>query len=79
MKRFWPVAVVLAWAAANPGLSADDARPRSLPDAMLQRTRPIFDGKTLDGWAQGPPDSWTVKDGAMASTGAEVTLPRVQY
>ena len=30
----------------------------------------LFDGKTLDGWNQLPADSWVVKDGAMASTGA---------
>jgi hypothetical protein len=30
----------------------------------------LFDGKTLEGWIQAPTNSWTVKDGAMASTGA---------
>jgi hypothetical protein len=30
----------------------------------------LFDGKTLAGWVQVPTNSWTVKDGAMASTGA---------
>ena len=30
----------------------------------------LFDGKTLEGWVQVPADSWAVKDGAMASTGA---------
>jgi Domain of Unknown Function (DUF1080) len=30
----------------------------------------LFDGKTLDGWVQVPPNSWIVKNGAMASTGA---------
>ena len=30
----------------------------------------LFDGKSLDGWIQIPTNSWTVKDGAMASTGA---------
>jgi hypothetical protein len=29
----------------------------------------LFDGKTLDGWLQVPTNSWTVKDGAMASRG----------
>jgi len=29
----------------------------------------LFDGTTLDGWTQIPPNSWTVKDGAMASLG----------
>jgi hypothetical protein len=30
----------------------------------------LFDGKTLEGWRQAPTNSWIVKDGAMASTGA---------
>jgi len=30
----------------------------------------LFDGKSLDGWIQVPTNSWIVKDGAMASTGA---------
>jgi hypothetical protein len=42
----------------------------ALPETVLKKTKPIFDGKTLDGWVQIPPDSWTVKDDAMASTGA---------
>jgi hypothetical protein len=33
-------------------------------------TQSLFDGKTLDGWIQVPTNSWTVKDGALASTGA---------
>ncbi len=43
--------------------------PHVLPEAMLKRTKPIFDGKTLEGWLQIPNDSWVVKDGAMTSTG----------
>jgi hypothetical protein len=34
------------------------------------KTTPLFDGKSLDGWIQNPENSWIVKDGAMASTGA---------
>jgi hypothetical protein len=30
---------------------------------------PLFDGKTLEGWVQLPADSWTVKDGMIASRG----------
>lgn len=30
----------------------------------------LFDGRTLDGWTQIPTNSWIVKDGAIASTGA---------
>jgi hypothetical protein len=40
-----------------------------LPDAVLQQTKPLFDGKTLDGWIQIPVNSWQVKDGAIASRG----------
>jgi hypothetical protein len=30
----------------------------------------IFNGNTLDGWKQIPPDTWTVKNGVLASLGA---------
>jgi hypothetical protein len=52
-----------------------------LPEAVLKQTRPIFDGKTLDGWVQIPADSWAVKDGAMASlgTGRGVIYTREDY
>jgi len=65
---------------------AEDASQPAPPSAPLSpgtvekisRLAPIFDGKTLDGWAasvKGPtaPDLstvWAVKDGAMASLGA---------
>jgi hypothetical protein len=57
----------LGYAAEQP--AEQEARPRALPEAVLKQTRPIFDGKSLDGWIQVPADSWTVKDGAMASNG----------
>jgi hypothetical protein len=74
-------AVAVTWAASILGGAVgaghpaaepanEGTRPPALPEAVLERTRPIFDGKSLDGWVQVPPDSWTVKDGAMASTGA---------
>ena len=46
---------------------ANDVSPPTapLPAGMTK----IFDGKTLDGWTQVPPDSWTVKNGAIASLG----------
>ena len=40
------------------------------PSANAEPPLSLFDGKTLDGWLQVPTNSWTVKDGAMASTGA---------
>src|SRR5262249_20251186 len=36
-----------------------------LPPGM----KPIFDGKTLDGWKSIPPDSWTARNGIIASRG----------
>jgi hypothetical protein len=38
----------------------------TLPPGMT----PLFDGKSIDGWVQIPADSWTVKNGAIASRGA---------
>ena len=48
-----------------------------LPPGM----KPIFDGKTLDGWIQVPPNSWTVKEGVIASlgTGRGVIYTGAQY
>lgn len=37
--------------------------------AQINQMTSLFDGKTLDGWIQVPENSWTVKDGAMASLG----------
>jgi hypothetical protein len=45
-------------------------QPDGLPEAVVKQTKPIFDGKTLNGWIQIPAASWEVKDGVMASTGA---------
>src|SRR5277367_6640928 len=42
----------------------------SRPDVPLPPgMTPLFDGKTLNGWMQEPPDSWTVQDGIIASRG----------
>src|ERR1044071_9688618 len=35
----------------------------------IDRMKPIFDGRTLDGWISDT-DAWRVKDGAMVSLGA---------
>src|SRR5947207_2143091 len=75
MRFLWPAAAVAMtgaaatfWAAEPPANKA--LRPLAIPDAVLKQTKPIFDGKSLDGWTQVSADSWTVKDSAMASTGA---------
>ena len=48
-----------------------------LPAAMTS----LFDGKTLDGWQQIPPDSWTTKNGMIASLGVSrgVIYTTAQY
>jgi hypothetical protein len=53
-------------------VAAQQAAPQAeapAPAAGSIVTTPLFDGKTLDGWIQVPPDAWTVTDGAMASRG----------
>ena len=41
------------------------------PAAPLHRgLKPIFDGRSTDGWVQVPADSWVVKNGMLASVGA---------
>jgi hypothetical protein len=64
--------VAMTWAAGVLGSAVDPGYPAAQPtaEAALKRSKPLFDGKSLDGWIQIPPDSWTIKDGAMASTGA---------
>jgi hypothetical protein len=54
---------------------APDGGPAAVPPgppgafAPCPNCKPIFDGKTLDGWQQDPAGSFEVKDGAIASTG----------
>ena len=74
MKTTLFAAILAAACAAGilgttPAQAPKDDPPYVLPEAMVKRTQPIFDGKTLDGWNQFPAESWIVKDGAMASTG----------
>jgi len=50
--------------------AAPTSQPASAPNVPLPAgMTPLFDGKTLAGWTQIPPDQWTVKDGAMVSLG----------
>lgn len=75
MKSLWCLATVTG-ALCAVGIVCNAAEePRAqkepqLPESILKQTKPLFDGKTFDGWIQVPPDSWKVTDGAMASTGA---------
>lgn len=62
--------------AASPLLVTVAARSDEAPGPLsgnarshLNRMIPIFDGRTLSGWVF-PTNSWTVKDGAMASLGS---------
>jgi hypothetical protein len=62
-----PAAAPAAPASPPDSAAASIAAPKApLPPGM----KPLFDGKTLDGWNQVPPNSWTVKDGVVASLGA---------
>ena len=81
MKSLWYVTVsVLIGAVGIIGSAAgtdytaeprdDTEKPPALPEAVLNQTKPIFDGKSFDGWVQIPADSWEIKDGTMASKGA---------
>src|SRR5271166_5278282 len=82
MRFLWREAIVamtcaaaIIWSVADIGYTADRPattvnQPPAFPDAVLKQTKPTFDGKSLDGWLQIPADSWNIKDGAMASTGA---------
>jgi hypothetical protein len=49
---------------SEPGLVPPSTAP--LPPGMT----PLFDGKTLGGWLQAPPDGWVAKNGVLASVGA---------
>jgi hypothetical protein len=60
--------LLVSGSAAEPPDSKDKTPP-GLPEAVVKQTKPLFDGKSLDGWVQIPADSWEVKDGAMASLG----------
>jgi hypothetical protein len=73
MTRLLGVLAIVALVGATMAFSAAAAAPQdkqpTLPEAVVKQTKLLFDGKTLDGWVQIPPDSWEVKDGAMASKG----------
>jgi 3-keto-disaccharide hydrolase len=70
----WVLCSLTAGAVPAPGQAT---KPAALIDTSLPRPdvplppgmTPLFDGKTLGGWAQVPPDSWTVQDGIIASRG----------
>jgi hypothetical protein len=55
-------------AAGTPAPAAASA-PAPVPPPGCPGCRPLFDGKTLTGWRMEKPDSFTVKNGAIASTG----------
>src|SRR2546421_10715647 len=82
MKATWEIAVIivggllvcarlLAQSDTPTTAPATTMASEPVPDVPLPNgmTR-LFDGKTLDGWLQIPPDTWTVNNGAIASLGA---------
>ncbi len=68
MYRLIPLLIAVALFGQS-RLYADEAKNPSSAAALPAGMTSLFDGKTLDGWIQIPADSWTVKDGAMTSTG----------
>jgi hypothetical protein len=55
---------------AGEGGSSDDGGTVVMPDAGSGAATKVFDGTTTNGWVAVPPNSWIVKDAALASTGA---------
>src|ERR1041384_3105783 len=69
--------IAMTW---RPSL-ADDAAKSTPPLAIDASTsapqvplpanmKMLFDGKSLDGWTQIPADSWTIRNGILASVGS---------
>jgi len=69
MKTRLVVGLCALLAAASIDQATRAADTRHPAEAALQTTS-LFNGKSLDGWIQIPDNTWVVKDGAMASTGA---------
>ena len=64
--------LLLLTCAVSARLLGQEPEPAPLSEsarAQIAKMKPVFDGKTLDGWVSGT-NAWTVKDGAMASLGA---------
>jgi hypothetical protein len=69
---FIGIALALVFFLRTDRSTAQTAAPGALPpsDAPLPPgMTPLFDGKTFAGWAQFPPDHWTIKQGILASMG----------
>jgi hypothetical protein len=74
MLSFVVAVGLISWrAGAEPApAAAPTSAPASIPPPKVPLPpgmTPLFDGRTLEGWTQIPPDSWTVKDGVLASLG----------
>ena len=63
----------IAWSQSKPPATVPTTTAASIPAPKVPlppgMTR-LFDGKALDGWIQVPANTWTVKDGVIASLGA---------
>src|SRR5438046_10364789 len=85
MKRLGQICSLLLFALfaiaihAPAQLSPPASAPSSAPSELATLPPPsaplplgmtlLFDGKTLDGWQQIPPDSWVARNGVIASRG----------
>jgi hypothetical protein len=78
MGRTVIAAALALFALASAQAGPDQKQPELRVDASIPapttplppNMKPIFDAKTTEGWLQIPPDSWTVKNGILASLGA---------
>ncbi len=66
------------------GLLLHKATVREMSGAQAEEGfRPLFDGKSLDGWlalnGSSPPDGWRVEEGAMTGKGYSAVLTREEF
>ena len=66
-----PLIAIIAALAVSPAgvLSAEG------PPARSEKAKPLFDGKTLEGWEAPPPMLWSVKDGCITGGDGVKKIP----
>jgi hypothetical protein len=50
-----------------------------IPTIACGESKPLFDGKTLEGWEGDTEKTWRVEDGAIADGSLEKTVPRNEF
>ncbi|MBL9122073.1 MAG: DUF1080 domain-containing protein [Planctomycetaceae bacterium] len=78
LQSLW-CGVMLAWSAAVPSVSdAADETPPAPARKEAAAWRPLFDGKTLDGW-EGNLEWFRVADGAIVAGKLDQKIPRNEF